>query len=399
MLTAVTLGMLTVFGPLSMDLYLPVLPSLASDLASTASAAQLTMTACLVGLAAGQVIAGPLSDRYGRRRPVLSGLLVYTLASALCAVSVSMEMLIGMRLAQGLAGGVGLVVAQTVGRDLYEGARLTRYYARIVVISGLAAIVAPVLGGFLADVVSWRGFFVILTGVGVVATLVVLFWLPETLAHDARVSGGLRRTASQLAILARDRLYVGATVSSSLTAAAYFVYLAGAPFVLQEMHGLSPSSYALVFGVNAAAFAAAGFGAGRATERWGDRAVYVVGLAVLVLAGGVLLACALWVDALAPTVVAFVLVAAGAAIVSPPATTLALVGYPHFAGTASSILGMSRFAAGAAAAPLAGILGPTTMLPLATTVLVAAVLASAVYRIWLAERRATAQALDPEGAT
>ncbi|WP_228374208.1 multidrug effflux MFS transporter [Demequina phytophila] len=376
---AVILGTLTVFGPLSMDLYLPVLPSLALDLDGTASSAQLTMTACLIGLAAGQVIAGPLSDRYGRRAPLLAGLVVYTLASALCAISPTIEVLVGARVLQGLAGGTGLVIAQTVGRDIYDGARLTRYYARIVVISGLAAIVAPVLGGFLAEHLSWRGFFVILTAVGVLVTGAVAVAFPDTLPRDRRTSGGLSRLREQLGVLARDRLYVGATVSSSLTAAAYFAYLAGAPFILQGIYGLAPSTFALVFGLNAAAFAVAGFSAGRLAEPIGDRAIFAAGLAIMIAGGAALLVAALWLPSLPLTITAFVLIAAGAAVVSPPATTLALVDYPHFAGTASSILGMTRFAAGAAAAPLAGVLGPETATSTAVVALAATVAGTAVY--------------------
>ncbi|WP_144268126.1 multidrug effflux MFS transporter [Demequina sp. NBRC 110055] len=383
---AVILGTLTVFGPLSMDLYLPVLPSLAIDLDGTASSAQLTMTACLIGLAAGQVIAGPMSDRFGRRTPLLVGLVIYTIASALCAISPTIEVLVVARFVQGLAGGVGLVIAQTVGRDIYDGARLTRYYARIIVISGLAAIAAPVVGGFLAEHLSWRGFFVILTAIGIIVTAAIAVSFPDSLPPDRRTSGGLRRVREQLGVLARDRLYVGATISSSLTSAAYFAYLAGAPFILQGIYGLAPSTFALVFGLNAAAFATAGFSAGRLAERVGDRAVFVVGLAIMIAGGGALLVTALGSPSLALTIFAFVLIAAGAAIVSPPATTLALVDYPHFAGTASSILGMTRFAAGAAAAPLAGILGPHTATPTATVALVTAAAGAAVFAVLIGRR-------------
>ncbi|WP_082096542.1 MULTISPECIES: multidrug effflux MFS transporter [Demequina] len=385
---AVILGTLTVFGPLSMDLYLPVLPSLAIDLDGTASSAQLTMTACLIGLAAGQVIAGPMSDRFGRRTPLLVGLVVYTIASALCAMSLTIAVLVAARFVQGLAGGTGLVIAQTVGRDIYEGTRLTRYYARIIVISGLAAIVAPVLGGFLAEHLSWRGFFVILTAIGVLVTAAIAASFPDTLPPDRRTSGGLHRVREQLGVLVRDRLYVGATVSSSLTSAAYFAYLAGAPFILQGIYGLAPSTFALVFGLNAAAFAAAGFSAGRLAERAGERTVFAVGLAIMIAGGATLLVTALWMPSLALTITAFVLIAAGAAVVSPPSTTLALVDYPHFAGTASSILGMTRFAAGAAAAPLAGILGPHTAAPTAITVLAASLGGTVVYRALVHRRTA-----------
>lgn len=379
---AAILAALTVFGPLSMDLYLPVLPSLAADLDALTSAAQLTMTACLFGLAFGQLLAGPLSDRLGRRTPLIAGLLLYTVASALCAISTSVEALIVFRLLQGLAGGVGLVIAQSAGRDIYDGPRLTRYYGRIVVLSGLAAIVAPVLGGFLAAVMDWRGFFVLLTVIGITVTGVVVVGFGETLRPGLRVTGGLRQTWTHLGVLARDRLFVGATLTSSLTSAAYFAYLAAAPFVLQEIYGLSPAQFALIFGLNAAAFAGCGFLSGRAAERTSERTVFLAGL-IMLAGGGILLG---WSLIAAPplllTVVAFLLVAGGAATVSPPSTTLALVDYPQYAGTASSILGLCRFAAGGLAAPLVGLAGPSTMQPLALTVLLTTALALIAF-IWL----------------
>lgn len=379
---AVILAALTVFGPLSMDLYLPVLPDLADDLRTTTSAAQLTMTTCLLGLAFGQVIVGPLSDRYGRRGLLLIGLLTYTAASVLCAVSISIELLVAFRLIQGLAGGVGLVIAQAAGRDIYTGSKLTRYYGRIVVLSGLAAIVAPVIGGLLAAIIDWRGFFVILTLIGVVVTVVVAVGFGETLPASRRVVGGLRMTWQHLRVLAFDRLYVGATLSSSLTSAAYFAYLAGAPFVLQDIYGLAPAQFALVFAVNAGGFAAFGFLAGRAAERWNERRVFAAGIGLITTGGVALVIIWLATLPLLATIAAFFLIAAGAAAVSPPSTTLALVDYPEYAGTASSILGLARFAAGAITAPLVGIGGASDMGPLAVIVLATAIAAAAVFA-WL----------------
>src|SRR5215217_5725612 len=156
---AVVLSLLTVFGPISMDVYLPVLPALTADLGAATSAAQLTVTTCLFGLALGQLVAGPLSDRFGRRRPLLVGVVAYVATSVLCAASPTVEALVAARFVQGLAGGVGIVIAQAAGRDLYSGGRLLRYYGRLTVLAGLAAIVGPVLGGQLASDTDWRGIF------------------------------------------------------------------------------------------------------------------------------------------------------------------------------------------------------------------------------------------------
>lgn len=383
------LALLTVLGPASMDLYLPVLPALARDLSSTTSSALLTMTTCLLGLALGQVVAGPISDRYGRRGPLIVGVVIFVVASAMCALSPSVAVLIALRLVQGLAGAVGLVIAQAAGRDIYEGAQLTRYYGRIVVLSGLAAIVAPVVGGQLATLLEWRGFFVVLAAIGGVLLLAVLFGFRETLPIGNRVTGGARNTGVHVRILFGDRLFLGAMLASACTAAAYFAYLAGASFVLQDIYGLTPAGYSLVFGLNAAGFAVFGFLGGRAAERWSERLAFILGIGITAVGAYGMLATALLHLPLPFAVASFFAVAAGAAAVSPPATSLALADYPQFAGTASSILGVTRFAAGGLAAPLVGIAGALTMVPLGIVTVVSTALAVPAY-VWLVRRPTTA---------
>ena len=385
---AVILALLVVLGPASMDLYLPVLPALARELGSSTSSAQLTMTTCLLGLALGQVVAGPVSDRYGRRRPLIAGLIVFVLASALCAFSDSVAVLIALRLLQGLAGAVGLVIAQAAGRDIYEGKQLTRYYGRIVVLSGLAAIVAPVIGGQLATLLDWRGFFAALAAIGGVVLVAVLVGFPETLPIQDRVTGGARSAGGHVKTLLGDRLFLGATLVSALTSGAYFAYLAGASFVLQDIYALPPAAYSLVFGLNAAGFALFGFLGGRAAERWTERLAFILGLGILALGACGLLATAILHLPMPVAVASFFAVAAGAAAVSPPSTSLAMADYPQFAGTASSILGVTRFAAGALAAPLVGIAGSMTMIPLGIVTVASSTLAAAAYA-WLVRKPAT----------
>ena len=256
---ATLLLVLTVFGPISMHLYLPALPALTAELGATTSLAQLTVTACLIGLAAGQLIAGPLSDRFGRRTPALIGVTAYVVVSALCAASPTVGLLIAARLVQGLAGGVGIVIAQAAGRDVYDGGRLIRFYGRLTVVGGLAAVVGPLLGGALTAVLDWRGLFLVLAAIGALILAWVGFGLPETLARDARTAAGFAVIGRDMRLLLSDRRFVGAVVAQGFVYAALFAYLSGATYVLQGVYGLSPQAYALAFGLNSAGFMVFGY--------------------------------------------------------------------------------------------------------------------------------------------
>lgn len=354
---AVVLALLTAFGPISMDLYLPVLPALTADLHAGTSTAQLTVSACLLGLAFGQLVAGPLSDRYGRRRPLLVGVVAYIAASALCAVSPSIETLIMARLVQGLAGSVGIVIAQAAGRDLYSGGKLVRYYGRLAVLGGLAAIIGPVIGGQIASFTDWRGAFVFLAivGVGILAASGLIF--RETLPHELRAAGGLRHTLRNFRRLFADRTFLGSLLVTAFLGAALFAYLAGATFVLQGIYGLSPQQYALAFGLNSLGFMVFGFASGRLSERWSERGMLTIGLIMSVAGACLLLVTALLHLPLIAVILSLFTMVAGVAVTNPPSTSLALSGYRDIAGTASSLLGLSRFAFGGLAAPLVGLGG------------------------------------------
>lgn len=373
---------LTVFGPISMDLYLPALPSLTGELGAATSTAQLTVTACLIGLAAGQLIAGPLSDRFGRRGPAMIGVAAYVVVSALCAASPTVQVLIAARLVQGLAGGVGIVIAQAAGRDVYEGGRLIRFYGRLTVIGGFAAIVGPLLGGALTSVLDWRGLFLVLAAIGAGILAWVAFGFPETLRTDARTSAGFAVIARDMRLLLGDRRFVGAVIAQGFVYAALFAYLSGATYVLQGVYGLSPQGYALAFGLNSAGFMTFGYLAGRAAEKWSVTGTLIVGLVTAGTGASGLLVAGLMHVPLTVVIVSLFLLAGGTAVTSPPSTTIALADYPQIAGTASSLLGAARFAFGGVAAPLVGVAGSLDILPLGlvtTSAIAFAVVAGLVF--------------------
>lgn len=383
--------LLTVFGPISMDLYLPALPALTAELDAATSVAQLTITACLIGLAASQLIAGPVSDRYGRRGILLAGIAAYIATSVLCAISPTVELLIAARFVQGLAGGVGIVIAQAAGRDVFSGRELIRFYARLTVVGGFAAVIGPLLGGFLNTVVDWRGLFLFLALIGVGILTLALMRFGETLPHPDRTDGGLARTLRDYRVLLGDRVFVGAILNQGFLYAALFAYLSGATFVLQDIYGLSPVEYALAFGANSAGFMVFGHLAGRSAERGRVRSTLAVGIAIAGLGAAGLLAAGLTAMPLWVVLAALFALAAGVSISSPPATTLALVDYPQIAGTASSLLGMIRFGFGGIAAPLVGVAGALSILPLGVVTITATVLAAASALLISSARRPVAE--------
>jgi DHA1 family bicyclomycin/chloramphenicol resistance-like MFS transporter len=371
-----------------MDLYLPALPALTTELRSATSTAQLTITACLLGLALGQLVAGPMSDRFGRRRPLLAGVAAYVVTSALCALSPTVETLIAARFVQGLAGAVGIVIAQAAGRDLYSGGQLVRYYGRLAVLAGLAAIVGPVIGGQLVTVTDWRGLFLFLAGVGAVILAASAVVFRETLPREHRVTGGWTHMVRDFRRLLSDRVFVGAVLIAGFTNAAIFAYLSGATYVLQGTYRLSPQQYSYAFGLNSFGFMVFGYLGGRLAERWSERGALLSGLGMVVLGTGGLLATAVLHLPLIGVILSLLTMVSGVAATSAPSTSLALRHYPDIAGTASSLLGVARFAFGGLAAPLVGLGGAGTAVPLGLVTVVSAGLAVTAYVTAVRPRRA-----------
>ncbi|MGC4954912.1 multidrug effflux MFS transporter [Actinomadura citrea] len=373
------LGALTAMAPLSIDMYLPALPRLSADLSTGAVQAQLTLTACVVGLAIGQAVAGPLSDRLGRRRPLLAGLAAYTAASLLCVAAPSVETLIALRLVQGAAGAAGIVIARAIVRDLYDGVAAARFFSVLMLVNGSAPILAPVLGGQFLRVVPWPGVFAVLAAIGVALFLGSLLGLAETLPPGRRETGGLRATAAVCRTLVRDRAFTGYGLAIGFSFAALFTYISGSPFVLQDIYGMSPQGFGIAFGVNSLGIVAAGQAGAALAGRVALTRLLAAGLAVVAAGGAVLVAAVLAGWGLGGVLSGLFLVASGQGLIGPNATALALAGRPpRMAGTASALLGVAQFALGGAAAPLAGVAGPGTAVPMAVTIAALAVLAAAV---------------------
>lgn len=364
--TVVVLGALSAFGPLSLDLYLPGLPGLAEDLGSSASAAQLTLTACLIGLAGGQLVAGPWSDAVGRRRPLVIGVAAYVAASLACAVAPSLPILVALRFAQGLAGAVGIAVSRAVVRDLRSGAAAARLFAGLLLVNGLAPVLAPVLGGQLLHQTSWRGLFAVLAAVGAGILAGALACVPESHPPELRRSGGLAATLRVFRELLGQRRFLGCALASGLAFAAMFAYIAGSPFVLQDVYALSPAEFSAAFAGNALGLIVAGQVSSALIARHGPRLVLGSGLLVGAC-GGLLLLAVVVVGGigLVGVLPALFLVVSSIGVVFPSGTAMALEGHPSTAGSASGLLGLAQYAVGAVVAPLVGVAGRDTALPMA----------------------------------
>ncbi|HEY7124544.1 MAG TPA: Bcr/CflA family multidrug efflux MFS transporter [Ktedonobacterales bacterium] len=374
------LGALSAFGPLSIDMYLPSLPSLSQEFAASTSETQLTLSACLLGLAAGQIIAGPLSDALGRKRPLLIGLTMYALASLLCTLAPSVFLLVALRFLQGLSGAAGIVIARAIVRDLHSGVALAKFFSVLLLVNGLAPILAPIFGGLLLRFTSWRGVFVTLTIIGALLVLAAATGLSETLPPDRRQTGGLRATLATFRQLLATRAFLGFALSSGLAFAAMFSYISGSPFVLQDLYGVSPQVFSLIFGTNALGIVIAGQINGRLVGRVALLKLLACGLSATATGGvALLLVVSSGSIGLAGILPALFVMVASLGLVLPNATSLALSGQPRIAGSASALVGVLQFSIGAAAAPLVGSFGARTALPMATVIAVLGLSALGVF--------------------
>ncbi|MFJ5734927.1 multidrug effflux MFS transporter [Streptomyces microflavus] len=378
-LVTMVLGGLTALPPLSMDMYLPALPAVTDSLSAPAATIQLTLTACLAGMALGQLVVGPMSDRWGRRRPLLLGMVVYVIATAICALAPSAELLIGFRLLQGLAGAAGIVIARAVVRDLYDGVEMARFFSTLMLISGVAPIIAPLIGGQVMRFTDWRGIFVVLTGVGIVLTLVVWKWLHETLEPGSRHTGGVGEALRTMRGLLADRVFTGYMVTGGLAFAVLFAYISASPFVVQEIYGASPQTFSLLFGLNSIGLIAVGQVNGKLlVGRISLDKVLGFGLAVIVLAAVALLLMTTGVFGevgLVPVAAGLFVLMSAMGVAMPNTNAQALMRTKHAAGSASALLGTSSFLIGAIASPLVGIAGEDTAVPMAVVQVVCAVAA------------------------
>lgn len=370
------LALLAAVAPFATDLYLSAFPRMAVDLRTDATSIQLTLTAFLLGIAAGQLIFGPLSDRFGRKGPLVIGAVLFVASSLLAALAPSVAVLIAARLVQGVSGAAGMVLGRAVISDLARGETAAKAFNLMMIVMGVAPVLAPLLGSLMVDAVGWRGVLGALVALAVVMLVAVLWAVPESLPRERRGAVG----ASGWRALG-SRAYLGATAAFVLAFAVMMAYISASPFVFQELLGLTAVQYGLLFGLNALGLTVVSAVSSKLLPRFGPAALLRAGLLIVLGAAVVLLALVL-VDAplvLLPVPIFVAIAALG--LVLGTATALALGAVAGAAGTASAVLGAAQFLLAAVVSPLVSLGGETSALPMAVVMTIAAALALAAYAV------------------
>jgi DHA1 family bicyclomycin/chloramphenicol resistance-like MFS transporter len=349
--TFIVLGALSASGPLSMDLYLPGVPGLERQLSVSPSLAQLTLSACLVGLALGQLFAGPLSDRVGRRRPLLVGVAIFAIASLGCALAPNLTSLIILRLIQGLAGAAGIVLSRAVIRDTHTAEQSVVAFSRLMVVIGAAPILAPVAGGAILLVTDWRGIFYVLAVIGVFLFVATWLWVPESLSLELRHRGGIGAQFRIFGRLIRDRTLVGYALGGSFAGAAMLTYISMSSLVLQAMYHLTPLQFSFVFAVNSVGVVGLSQLNARWVRRFSPRGLILVAIIAGLVASFGLIGAGIGGLSLTFVLIPLFVAVAAQGIVGPNTTGLALAPHAAAAGAAAALLGSLQFLIGAVIPP------------------------------------------------
>ena len=384
----ILLGALTGFGPMSIDMYLPALPSIARSLHGTAAGAQLTVSAFFIGVSLGQLFYGPLSDRQGRRWPLLTGVALYLVATIGCMLATSMAVLIGFRILQALGACAGMVIARAVVRDRFAHDEVIHIFSLLMLVMGLGPILAPLFGGWMLLVVSWRWIFGVQAAFAVIMAAAILFGLPESLSAEGRAHArGENPLRSYAALLSNPRL-LGYILTGAFSGAALFAYISSSPDVIIGHFHVSPQLFGWVFGVNAIGLIGATQINARLARRYpsdlilGRANLWLFVTAVVLLIDAVTEFGGLW-----GVVIPLFLIMSGMGFNQSNASAGALNVDPRRAGATSALLGASSFGAGAATSALAGVFRDGTAKPMAMAILVSLLVAVISLRTLVLRKR------------
>lgn len=376
---ALLLGSLGLLGPFTIDMYLPSFPTIVEDYETTASLVQISLTTCLLGLGVGQLIIGPMSDVLGRRKPLLIFLIMYLIASVICAFAPSIYLFITGRFLQGFAAAGGLVISRAIVRDLYSGRELTKFFSLLMLVGNLGPIVAPIAGGGVLAFTDWKGVFIVLSGVGLLLFLIIIFNLEETLPVEKRVPSNLAQVLNNFGSLFKDREFLGYALTQGFIVAGIFAYVSGIPFVYQNIYGVSPQVFSLLFGVNGVALIIGTQSVGRLADIIPERTFLKFGLFLSTTAGTCLLVALLLKASLLAVAIPIFFLVCSISIISTTSFALAIESQGHIAGSASALLGLLPFVLGSVTSPLVGVAGEYSAIPMGVVILSTSLLALLSY--------------------
>ncbi|MCA0921307.1 multidrug effflux MFS transporter [Pseudooceanicola nanhaiensis] len=386
------LALLSAVAPLATDMYLPGFPVMTEDLATGASTVQLTLTGFMVGLALGQLFIGPLSDSFGRRRPLLLGTALAVVAGLACAMAPNVETLIALRLLQGFGGAAGVVIARAIISDRTTDAGASARLMQIMMmIGGLAPVLAPIIGTGIVSLAGWRAVFVVTAILSAVSFFGVFTKVTESLPAENRTPGGARALWTGIGTVITNRSYLGYTLTVGFAFAVMFAYISASPFVFQGILGLSPVQYSLAFGSNAIGIVVVSAVSAKIVGRVAPQRLAAIGLTTMSCGALAVMACVLAGAGAALMLPSIFCTVASLGLILGNVSALAISQTPRTAGTASALLGALQFCLGAVASPLVGLAGEGTALPMACVMIVAAVLAVGSFLL-LTPRSPAAQA-------
>ncbi|MBP1969938.1 DHA1 family bicyclomycin/chloramphenicol resistance-like MFS transporter [Virgibacillus natechei] len=354
---ALLLGLLAFLGPLNIDMYLPSFPGIAQDFGINATLVQFSLTACLIGLAIGQVVIGPISDSQGRRKPLLIATTLFVLASILCALAPNITTLIAARFLQGFTASAGVVLSRAVVRDVFTGKQLTKFFALLMVINAVAPMVAPMLGGAILAFpsASWQTIFYFLAFIGVLIVIIVAVKLKETLPPEKRIPSSIGSSVMTMGSLLKDRSFIGYALVVGFVHGGSFAYVSGTPFVYQDIYGVSPQVFSVLFGINGIAIITGSFIIGRLSGIVSELKMLQAAVTTALAATTLLLVMTFIEGPLASLVILIFIYMITMGMIITSTFTLGMAKQGHRAGSASAVLGMLPMLLGAASSPLAGI--------------------------------------------
>lgn len=354
---ALLLGLFAFLGPLNIDMYLPSFPGIAQDLDTSATLVQSSLTACLLGLAIGQMFIGPISDAAGRRKPLLIATSLFAVASVLCAFAPNIGILIAARFLQGLTASAGVVLSRAVVRDVFSGPALTKFFSLLMVINAVAPMLAPMIGGFILSFESanWKSIFIFLGFIGVLMVIVAALKLKETLPPHKRIPSSPGASLMTMRDLLKDRTFIGYALVVGFIHGGSFAYVSGTPFVYQEIYGVSPQVFSVLFGINGLAIITGSFLIGRLSGIIPEKTLLQTAVVTALMATSLLLVMTIIEGPLASLVILIFIYMITMGMITTSTFTLGMASQGHRAGSASAVLGMLPLLLGSFFSPLAGI--------------------------------------------